>query len=287
VKFAVIGGDRRSALLCLLLTGDGHRVHSYALEKAELPAEIPKAHCLQGCVYGADCVILPVPAENGRMVNTPLSDERVSIEELISALWPGQVLCGGKFCDDTCIMAGAEGLRLEDIMYRQDFTVGNAAITAEGAIALLMQSTERALLESRVLICGWGRIAKLLAIRLKALGAQVCIAARRAGSRAMAEQLGCVSCDMKSLPLMIGDFDFVINTVPARILGEETLCCAGEGTLLLELASAPGGFDRKLAENIGLRVLAAPGLPGRYAPLSAAELIKKSVYNIINEEDGR
>ena len=287
MKFAVIGGDKRSALLCLLLAEDGHRVHSFALEKAELPAEIPKAHCLQGCVYGADCVILPVPAENGRMVNTPLSEEKLSCEELVSALWPGQVLCGGRFSDDVCLMAGAEGLRLEDLMSRQDFTVGNAAVTAEAAAALLMHSTERALLGSRVLICGWGRIAKLLALRLAALGASVCIAARRAGSRAMAEYLGFDSCEIRALPSRIGDFDFVVNTVPARIIGEESLCCAAEDTLLLELASAPGGFDRTLAENIGLRVISAPGLPGRYAPYTAAALIKNAVYAIMSEEDGR
>ena len=62
MKFAVIGGDRRSAWLCALLEGDGHRVYTYALEKAELPKEVPKAGCLQGCVYGADWVILPTPA---------------------------------------------------------------------------------------------------------------------------------------------------------------------------------------------------------------------------------
>ena len=36
MKFAVIGGDLRSALLCSMLAGDGHRVYSFALEKAEL-----------------------------------------------------------------------------------------------------------------------------------------------------------------------------------------------------------------------------------------------------------
>ena len=40
MKFAVIGGDLRSALLCSMLAGDGHRVYSFALEKAELPPEV-------------------------------------------------------------------------------------------------------------------------------------------------------------------------------------------------------------------------------------------------------
>ena len=47
MKFAVVGGDRRSALLAGLLLREGYRVRSFALEKAELPAEIPKESCLQ------------------------------------------------------------------------------------------------------------------------------------------------------------------------------------------------------------------------------------------------
>ena len=68
MKFAVVGGDRRSALLAGLLLREGYRVRSFALEKAELPAEIPKESCLQSCVYGADVVLLPVPAE---CINSP------------------------------------------------------------------------------------------------------------------------------------------------------------------------------------------------------------------------
>ena len=63
MKFAVVGGDERSARLCRLLLNDGHKVSSYALERAALPANVQRAGCIQACVYGADCVILPVPAE--------------------------------------------------------------------------------------------------------------------------------------------------------------------------------------------------------------------------------
>ena len=80
-------------------------------------------------------------------------------------------------------------------------------------------------------------------------------------------------------------FDFVVNTVPARVLTDAMLCCLSEGALLLELASPPGGFDRTLAENIGVKVLAAPGLPGKSAPYSAAALIRDAVYQIIREQE--
>ena len=63
--------DRRAALLAELLYGEGQRVHSFALERAALPKDIPRADHLQGALYGADAVILPLPLEKGGYINAP------------------------------------------------------------------------------------------------------------------------------------------------------------------------------------------------------------------------
>ena len=162
----------------------------------------------------------------------------------------------------------------------------NAAVTAEGAICVLMENCDSTLWRSRILVCGWGRIARLLTLRLLALGAEVCVAARRADARAEASALGAESCEFAALAERIGSFDGIVNTVPARVLDDAVLCSAAEGALLLELASAPGGFEKTLAENIGLRVLSAPGLPGRYAPRRAAEILCEAIYASIEEGEG-
>ena len=284
MKFAVIGGDKRTVRLCELLHGDGHRVYTYALEKAELPAEIPKAGCIQGCVYGCDCVILPVPAENNGLLLAPYSSEILPMEDLVGALWPGQLLCGGKFSDETCGFAIDSGIHIEDLMRRRDYAVGNAALTAEGAIEILMRQSEKGLLGSCVLITGWGRIGKILSLRLAALGAEVAVAARRIEDRALAHALGLEALDYTELECVIDGFDYVVNTVPERVISEGALCCAAADAFFLELASPPGGFDRNLAENIGLNAVAAPGLPGKCAPRAAARLIMEAVYAVIEEQ---
>ena len=173
MKYAVVGGDRRAAILCALLARDGHRVCCYALERADIPQEAVKTGCLQGCVYGADCVILPVPSEKGGLLNTPLSDSVLSMREVLETLWPGQVVVGGRLSDESCALAIREKLCIEDIMLRPDFTVGNAALTAECALGRLMEESGSALAGSNVLVCGWGRIGKLLCLKLAALGAHV------------------------------------------------------------------------------------------------------------------
>ena len=287
MKFAVIGGDRRALWLCRLLSQDGHRVYSYALERLELPETVPKAGCLEVCVYGADAVLLPVPAERGGLLNAPYAVLPCSMEELIGTLWPGQTVFGGAFSEPSRQAMVHAGLSPVDLMKRESFQMQNAAITAEGALALLLQERERTLLHSRAVVCGWGRIGRLLALRLRALGAAVTVAARQGVHRAEAEALGLAALPYSELAAALSNCDVLVNTVPARVLDAPLLCCLREGTLLLELASAPGGFDRLAAEQQGLRVLAAPGLPGRSAPEEAALAIRGAVYQVMEErEDG-
>lgn len=284
MKFAVIGGDRRAALLCRLLAGDGHRVHSYALEHAELPPEVQRAGCLQGCLYGADVAVLPTPAEKSGLLNAPYAAAPCPMETLMETLWPGQLLCAGLLSEERRRAAVRAGVKVRDFMRTPDFVTANAAVTAEGAVGLLLQESERTLLGSRALVCGWGRIGRVLSLRLRALGAQVTVAARDSAQRAEARALGCEARDYRELATVLPGCDFVVNTVPARVLPDALLCCAPEGSLLLELASTPGGFDRTTAENLGLRVVAAPGLPGRSAPHTAAALMREAIYDYLEEE---
>ena len=285
MRYAIVGGDRRAALLAELLLQRGHRVHSYALEKAELPASIPKDSSLQACAYGADCVVLPTPAEKGGVLFAPLGLRCPPMDEVIAALWPGSLVVGGRLEEQTVQAALRAGLHMTDLLRRPDFVVGNAAITAEGAIGLLLRESERSLLGSRCLVLGWGRIGKLLALRLSALGAIVTVAARKQADRAEAEALGLAALDYGALEGIAGEQDFVINTVPARVLTDAALCCLPGEALLLELASPPGGFDALLAGNIGLRVLTAPGLPGKSAPYAAAALLLRTLERIMAEQE--
>ena len=285
LKIAVIGGDKRSVLLCSLLWQDRHRVHSFALERAELPAEIPKAGCLQGCLYGADCVVLPTPAEKNGLINAPFAAQPLPVEELLGALWPGQLLIGGKLSRELCMGAVDQGLQVADLMQRRGFTVGNAALTAEGAVEKLLSASPRSLWGSSVLVTGWGRVAKLLALRLQALGAKVTVAARKEGDRAMAQALGLLATDFPGLPTLLGDFDFVVNTVPDRVLPAELLALLRPDAPLLELASPPGGFDPREAAELGLNAMTAPGLPGIIAPYTAAELMRDAIRSVIQERE--
>jgi len=284
MKFAVIGGDARAGWLAALLAADGHTVRGFALEKAALPQRVIQCSSLAACVYGADWVIVGLPAEKNGQLLAPLSVQKIQTEELLTALWPGQTLCGGRFSQASSLAAVRAGLKVCDLMARRDFAAGNAALTAEGAVGLLIRESPRSLWRGRALITGWGKIARQLGPRLRTLGCETLIAARKAGDRAEAEGFGLKSCTFAELPALAGELDYLVNTVPAPVIGRETLEHLRPDAALLELASEPG-FDRALADELGLRTVFGPGLPGRSAPCAAAGLMRDTIYAIIRERE--
>ena len=158
----------------------------------------------------------------------------------------------------------------------ESYLIANAALTAEGAAALLKK--ERALSGARVLILGWGRVGSLTGEALSREGALVTAAARSRESRAWACARGFRAADIEALEAVWRDYDVIVNTVPAPVLTEGRMALTRPDVLLLELASSPGGIDAAAARAKGRRYLAARGLPGQYAPARAAELLRDAVY---------
>lgn len=147
------------------------------------------------------------------------------------------------------------------------YTLENAALTAEGAVELILRRSDRALAGQSALVVGYGRIGTLLAARLAALGAHVTVAARSASALAAARISGHNSVDISNIP---ASYDIVVNTVPAPILSGSF-----GAALCLDLASAPGGW----ADDTS--VLKAPGLPGLYAPRSGADVMANAIYRVM------
>ena len=134
-----------------------------------------------------------------------------------------------------------------------------------------------------VLETGYGRFGRALAVKLKMLGTDVWVAARREEQRLAARSDGMRAASLAELPALMGRVDMVLNTIPARVLGTEALAALPKGAWLLELASAPYGFDRDAAARLGLNVEVLPALPARYAPQSAARALKQVSLELLRE----
>ena len=87
--------------------------------------------------------------------------------------------------------------------------------------------------------------------------------------------------NLKELKQEIGKFDIIFNTIPTEILEKELLSEVKEDAVIIELASKPGGVNRKVAEELKINVVEALALPGKVAPLTVAEYIRDTIYELI------
>lgn len=168
-----------------------------------------------------------------------------------------------------------------EYLTRQDFKSANGILTAEAAIAVAMENTDFSLAGCRALVVGSGAIALPLARRLKALGAFVTVSAR---NTALLETLRLEGITAIELCFACGEYDIIFNTVPALVFDRKTLESIDSNALIIDLASLPGGVDKISAAELGIKVIPALALPGKYMPLTAARIIYTSVRNAIKEE---
>lgn len=278
MDFLLVGGDERQLYLAKMLIADGHTVRCFALDNAP----IPEGARHTDRVEDADCVVLPLPSEGkSGILNAPYSGKTHTIKELTASLAPNSLVCGGKLSPALRALAQKNNLRLHDYMTMPQFVVGNAAVTAEGAVSLLANNTDSTIFDSNVLVVGYGRIGRLLAHKLRGMDAKTFVMSKNSESRALAEGMGLYAVS-PSDTAVYSAFDAVINTAPAQVI--PSLEGFKKSCLLLELASAPGGFDSAEVERSGLKCIKAAGLPGRYAPKSAARLVYEAVRSILMEE---
>ena len=167
----------------------------------------------------------------------------------------------------------------------KDQQVLNSISTAEGAIQIAMEETNHTLHDSNILILGFGRIGKVLAKMLNAIGANVYCEARKNEDLAWIKTYGYNVVKLSNLNENLKNKDIIINTIPSIILNEEKLKLLDKNSLVIDLASKPGGVDYEKVSNIGVKVIWALALPGKVAPYSAAKAIKQTIYNEITERN--
>lgn len=285
-KIAIIGGDLRIVTLAKLFAKDGYEVYSYGLESSEEIKDYGGIyHCtsLNEACKNSQVIISSVPfSSNGKDVNAPFSENKISIIELLDNL-KGKTLIAGGIKHDVYEMVDSENTQIIDIMKREELAVLNTIATAEGAIQIAIENTNKILHGSKVLILGFGRVGKVLAHKLRGLSADVTCSARKNEDFAWIRTYGYTAVNSNELENNLGNYDIIINTIPTIILDEQNLKFVNKETLLIDLASNPGGIDQNCAKKLGLKFIWALSLPGKIAPVTSAEFIKNTVYNILNE----
>lgn len=280
---AVVGGDSRQLYMAKHLRTLGYRVLLTGFTHASLPAP-PQTCTLSEALRGADAAVLPLPvSRDERTLNAVFSDRELPLSVLAEQIRPDTPVFCGMPSDAFSRMLTARRCTVLDYFTREDFTLHNALLTAEGLLGLLCEKLPVTVFGLRCAVTGYGRVARFVCRTLRLLGAQVTVFARSTTARAQAQTDYLRAEPLTALPLYAEHFDCIVNTVPSPVVSEETIAVSDTDCVFIELASAPGGIDTAAVERYGRRLLRGASLPGKTAPKTAGEIIAETIHRMITE----
>ena len=149
----------------------------------------------------------------------------------------------------------------------EDVRNANAALTAEGVLYYFMDKTPRSMFEYTVDLVGYGHTGRQIVKLFACLGIAV---------RVVTDQ----EPEEGGIPMISYDIwkkgqpaDVIINTAPARVITKEMAEGYRKKVLIIDIASNRVGVDPEVYGMNGIRVEAAPGLPGLVAEESAGNIL--------------
>lgn len=281
-RFLILGKEERQKYLFQMLCSRGQTV----------------TYCDSWLDGGYDAVMLPV------------TKSAEYLEQIAGQLQAGEYVFGCNFPQEITEQKRRQGIFFVDYMKEEGAAYTNAAITAEGAVVEAILAGKEALSGRQTLVMGYGRCGQMLVQRLSALGAKVTVYEKDPEKLAIAKAFGYPAveaedeiCSYERGAVTIADcsagverdvaesrldaqfwgkFLYIFNTVPARVLGEERLMHVRHDAVLIDLASAPGGLDYAYCAQKGINAKLCGGLPAKYAPKSAAELLLHVIESYLN-----
>ena len=269
LTLTVIGGDRRSFFAAKRLRERGFSVELMALGNE-------KPFCAADLIQ-TDAILLPLPlTRDGKHLFAPESKNEIALDDVFRSISPKSVI----YCGNT---QNTEDERIVDYAKREEFAILNAVPTAEGALLLALQNGKRTVFGMRVAVIGYGKVAFATAKLFHSVGADVTVFARKSQARVEAHMMGYTAKPLAELPVCADQYELLINTAPARVLDREILSKMSKDAWIMELASAPYGLDFDEAADLGVHVVLASGLPGKYFPEMAGYAVADTVVNLLRE----
>ncbi|WP_017753809.1 dipicolinic acid synthetase subunit A [Calidifontibacillus oryziterrae] len=233
-----------------------------------------------------DAIILPVPGTNlSGEIETIFSNEKIILEEEMLTKTPEHCLVfsgiSNRYLDEAIINSKRKLIKLFE---RDDVAIYNSIPTVEGTIMMVIQHTDITIHGSNVIVIGLGRVGMSVARAFSCLGAQVRVGARKSEDIARIAEMGLKPFYTANIEHEVDDVDIVINTAPSLVVTASVISKMPLHTLIVDLASKPGGTDFRYAEKRGIKALLAPGLPGIVAPKTAGQIVANVISRLLKEE---
>ncbi len=278
--FGILGGDFRYKFLYDMLCNEDHLVYTHNNKYIE----DKNNNTLDEFLCKIDILIVPIPFTKDNKTLFNIENEIISVNTLIEKIinYNIKMVFGGLIDKKFIEKLDKNNIKTFDFFEDNSIAILNAIPTAEGAIQTAMEQSFKTIFNSNCLVLGYGRCGKILANMLNGIGANVDVTYRKDEDLAYIKAYSLSPIYLYKIKENIKKYDFIFNTIPYEILNKDILKNINKDTIIIDLASAPGGLDYTYARDLNLKAIYCPSLPGRVAPYTAGEILKNKILEKIS-----
>ena len=282
---AILGGDRRTACMASIFAEKGYRVICFRTvpiaRSSSIKSKISFTDVLREALDSAPILVGGIPFAKSDCLYCEGDAPSFSLSEIQRSIHKHQKIFAGVIPEAFRRTCEEREISCYDFMCDEPMTLYNAVSTAEGAILEALLHKDTNIHMSNTLVLGFGRCGKILADRLNGLHACVTVCSNDVKELALANALGLETLHLSNLWRKICCYEYIFNTIPARILNRRCLEKVSSNAVIIDIASNKSGADYETAEKLNVNIRFCPGLPGKYAGESCAKYLTDYVINRI------
>ena len=221
-------------------------------------------------------IILPVKGVNDEGL-VKFKNSEISFKDYLDKANKDLII----YCGVKCSYFDNYSFTVINLLDDEDVLEYNSKLTAQGLLIDLLSNIDMAVDEIKMDLIGFGHSGKAIYRMFSKLCPNIRIISKQTMS------------DFEDFPVNIINYEdykmlldyptIIINTAPSLIIDSKILKKLKHDTIILDIASSPGGVDYDVARELGITALLLPGLPSKYVSTSASRILSEKIIKDVEK----
>ncbi len=278
-SITILGGDLRQCYAAEYLCAQGWQVLCWHTPRFPYSSKIRQADCLSQALEHCDLLLAPTPLTQDGINLSQSEDSHPAcrLQDIWEQLSPCHALAAFGIPKEHQEPLEKTGCRTLIFGASFAFNIENALLTAEGLLSEVIRCTPFALSCANVLLLGFGCCGSAIGKLFHPLCRTIYLVEEDEAKQRLAENNGICPIRPEDFSQVLPQCQIVINTIPGAVLEPSLLPLLHSSCHLFDIASAPYGFPPDTTRNCLLPYFRIPGIPGRFSPVTAGEIIGRTI----------
>ncbi len=278
-SITIIGGDLRQCYAVEYFRTLGWQTACWHLPEFPFHPDIYITDSLTNALEHSKLILAPAPLtrDGNNLYQSETIQALCPLDSLWAELTADHTFAAISLCDKHQQILAEKGCQVLTFGSSDFFAAENALLTAEGLLAEVIRYTPFSLSSANIALLGYGNCGSAVGRLFQPLCRGIYLLEQDAEKQKLAKTNHIFPITEKDLAQILPQCQILINTIPASVLEPAMLCLLHHSCHIFDIASAPYGFPADTTRNCLLPCFRLPGIPGRFSPVTAGELIGRTI----------